>query len=155
MHYIKNSQKLISSGEVEEIIFFQYQRMMRYGGQWHLERRAALPGCVFLAGTNVEIPKGNLKKAGDLEKNICLTPCEIPYLRELCQNKGLIAISRGIIRDGVPVVTSGPLTGRERLIRKIDRHKRTARIEIFFNGEKKQVTVGLEIYEKETQADRE
>ena len=45
-------------------------------------------------------------------------------------------------------VRSGPLKGQEDIIRKIDRHKRTAQIEISFGDQKIQVTVGLEIYEK-------
>lgn len=57
-------------------------------------------------------------------------------------------MSKGVIRNGRPVITSGPLKGREGLIRKIDRHKRIADIEIPLAGERRQVTVGLEIYEK-------
>ena len=72
-------------------------------------------------------------------------------MKELCRNGILIEISRGVIRNGAPVITSGPLKGRERLIRRIDRHKRTAEIEIPFAGDKRRVTVGLEIYEKDMQ----
>ena len=40
-----------------------------------------------------------------------------------------VPMSRGIIRDGVTIVTEGPLVGNEARIRKIDRHRRLAKIE--------------------------
>lgn len=137
------------SGEMEEILCFQYQRMIRYGGAWHLERRMALPGYVFISGTDAlekKIRRGNQRRRED----VSVAPCGIPYLKHLCPNGSLIGLSRGIIKDGTAVLTSGPLKGRERLIRKIDRHKRTAEILIPFDGERRQMTVGLEIYEKVT-----
>ncbi|MCI8724976.1 MAG: hypothetical protein HFG66_02405 [Hungatella sp.] len=133
-------QEIIYSGKTEEILCFQYQRMMRYGGKWHMEKRLALPGYVFVAGTNMLVKR---------RCDVSLTPCEAPYLKKMCQNSALIGISRGIIRNGTVVVTSGPLKGRESLIQKIDRHKRTADIEIPFDSGRKRITVGLEIYEKE------
>ncbi len=151
--YIERCPKLVTSGKMEEIFCFEYQRMMRYGGMWHLEKRIALPGYIFLTGTNVMILEKVWQEAKEIGKGISLTPCEVPYLKDLCQDGILIGISRGVIQNGVPVVTSGPLKGRERLIRSIDRHKRTARIEIPLDGDKKQLTIGLEIYEKEKQAD--
>lgn len=121
-----------------------------------MEKRMALPGYVFLSGI---INETNVKKIlhwerEDGQKDFII-PCEMPYLKELCQENNLIKMSRGIIRRGVTVVFSGPLKGRERLIQRIDRHKRTADIEIPFAGDKKQVTVGLEICEKETLRDRQ
>lgn len=140
--------EIMASRELEEVLCFQYQRMMRYGRTWHLERRMALPGYVFVAGSAVP---GKRKWQGSLKRKdtFSVTPCETPYLKELCDNGSLIGISRGIIRNGDAIVTNGPLKGRESLIRRIDRHKRTAEIEIPFAGGKRQITVGLEIYEKE------
>lgn len=146
--YMQKCLELVNSEKMEEIVCFQYQRMMRYGGSWHLESRTVLPGYVFLTGSNVMELERNWQEDGEMKQNISLTPCETPYLKDLCQDGLLIEISRGVIKNGVPIIISGPLKGRERLIRRIDRHKRTAEIEIPFNGAKKQVTVGLEIYEK-------
>lgn len=146
--YMNAYSEFIDSGEMEEVLCFQYQRMMRYGGTWHLEKRMALPGHVFVAGTDMLVktnPQGFLKRSS----GVSMTPCEPPYLKGLCDNGFLIGISRGVIKNGATVITSGPLKDREALIRRIDRHKRTAKIEIPLAGEKKQITVGLEIYEKE------
>ena len=131
---------LMAAEELQEVHCFQYQRMMRCKGEWHLERRTLLPGYIFLSGSRELALKGR----GDMS----LSPCEPPFLKELCGDGSLIDMSRGIIKDKIPTVTSGPLRGREQLIRKIDRHKRTAEIEIPIDGKKQRVTVGLEIYQK-------
>ncbi len=134
--------------ELGEILCFQYQRMIRYGGKWHLEKRLALPGYIFVDGSDEMIKNGwYRKKIGECD--IFLIPCEIPYLKGMCYKGSLIELSRGIIKYGDVVITDGPLKGREALIQRIDRHKRTAEIEIPFAGGQKQITVGLEIYEKE------
>ena len=140
--------KIIDSEEMEEMLCFQYQRMIRYGGTWHLEKRIALPGCIFVAAADVP-RKRKQQRSSNRNDKVFVTPCEFPYLKELCDNGSLIELSKGVIKNGTTVVTRGPLKGRESLIRKIDRHKRTAEIEIPFGSGKKQITIGLEIYEKE------
>ncbi len=140
--YTEKYQKLASSDGLKEVICFEYQRMMRYGGSWHLERRKLLPGWIFFAGTKAIEFEGD----GKIRSPI---PYKVSHLTELCQEEHLIGMSKGIIKDGKPMVTSGPLKGRESLIRKIDRHKRTAEIEIPFVEDDTRVTVGLEIYEKQ------
>lgn len=138
--YTDRYLRLLDPEDLKEVICFRYQRMMRYGGTWHVETRILMPGCIFLSGTNVT----------ELDQvRISLTPWKTPYLKELCQEGDLIHMSRGIICNGRVVISAGPLKGREDLIRRIDRHKRIAVIEVPFGDEKKQVTVGLEIYEKQ------
>jgi len=145
--YIENCLKFMNLGEMEEVICFRYQRMIRYGGKWHLENRMALPGCIFLSRTDAMTMKSNWQ--GNTGIRVSYIPCETPYLKKMCWEGNLVGMSRGIIRNEELMVTSGPLKGRERLIRKIDRHKRTAQIEIPLAGDKRLVTVGLEIYKKE------
>ena len=141
-YYTEMYLNLTSSDGLYEVICFEYQCMMRYGGSWHLERRKLLPGWIFLSGTKAI----ESKRDGDI---ISPVPYETSCLRELCQEEHLIGMSKGVIKDGKPVVTSGPLKGRESLIRRIDRHKRTAEIEIPFVEDDMRVIVGLEIYEKQ------
>lgn len=143
--YTEIYEKLTDSGRLKEVISFEYQRMMRYGGGWHMERKKLLPGWIFLSGVRPE----ELKRSKYRKNIISLIPCETPYMKTMCQEGNLIGMSKGIIREGKTVITSGPLKGREYLIRRIDRHKRTAEIEVPFAGENTRVTVGLEIYEKQ------
>ena len=147
--YAKKYQDFAVSENLQEVVCFQYQRMLRYGGEWHLERRPLLPGCIFLSGDMKNIGKADADREGGPKSKLSLIPCEIPFWKMLCQKDNLIVMSRGIIKDGNLVVTSGPLKGYERLIRKIDRHKRIAEIEVSLAGEETRVTVGLEIYQKQ------
>ena len=71
---------------------------------------------------------------------------EEQFLRGLCGETHHSGMSKGYIRGGHTHVTEGPLRGKERLIRRIDRHKRIARLEL--PGSLRNVNVGLEIYEK-------
>ena len=147
--YIEKYSASVTTGDIKEIICFQYQRMMRCAGTWHLEKRMVLPGYIFLLGTNEMALKRMIWEDGQVKRDIFLTPCETPYLKTLCQDGMLIGISKGIIKNQTIAVTSGPLKKREWMIRKIDRHKRTAEIEIPLIGNRKRITVGLEIYRKE------
>ena len=140
--YVEKCQRLTELGNLQEVICFQYQRMLRYKGGWHMEKRTLLPGCVFVSGIQLTGTKENL--------NPSLIPCTISQIRSLCSNENLIGMSTGIIKNGIPVVTNGPLKGRELMIRKIDRHKRTAEIVVpSFMDKDTRITVGLEIYEKQ------
>ena len=73
---------------------------------------------------------------------------EKDYLLGFCDNKHILSMSIGIIKGDRVFVTSGPLMGRESIIKRIDRHKRRAEIEIEFMGDIRRVSVALEIVEK-------
>ena len=60
----------------------------------------------------------------------------------------MTAMSEGIIEGSRVIVRTGPLQGMEGLIRKIDRHKRKAWLELPMFGGTHTVQVGLEITEK-------
>lgn len=139
--YVKECQEFTKTKTMQDIIHFQYQRMLRYGGSWHLENRTLLPGCIFLSEKRAVKLKECLKAS--------LIPCEISQLKSLCSEENLIEMSEGVIKNGVPIVINGPLKGRECLIRRIDRHRRTAEIEVVLAGKEARMVVGLEIYEKQ------
>ena len=46
------------------------------------------------------------------------------------EEKKKISMSTGYIKDGRTYVTKGPLQGREKIISRIDRHKRLAKLSI-------------------------
>lgn len=71
---------------------------------------------------------------------------------ELLKNLGVgetpVEMSTGVIVNGSVMITEEPLAGLETCIRKIDRHKRKAWLEIGMFGRTIQIMVGLEITEK-------
>lgn len=150
--YVEEYEKLAKTENLQEVVSFQYQRMLRYGGSWHLENRIVLPGYIFLSESETacweERKRENQKAVKGLLRSFMI-PCNISCLKDLCAEGNLIGMSLGMIQDGIPVVTQGPLKGREHLIRRIDRHKRTAEIELWLAGHTERIVVGLEIYKKQ------
>lgn len=111
------------------------------------------PHYVFLESDDEECLARELKQYGQIFTVLAGQDALVPvhteeeqFLRGLCGDNHHSGMSKGYIRGGHTYVTEGPLRGKERLIRKIDRHKRTARLEM--PGSLRNVNVGLEIYEK-------
>ncbi len=92
--------------------------------------------CIFkLLGSE----NADCMKLTEEEKNFLLSFCDDDYVTE--ESKGFI------IGDKI-IVTSGPLEGRESIIKKIDRHKRRAEIEFKFLGDIRRISVALEVISK-------
>lgn len=73
---------------------------------------------------------------------------EKEFLLGFCNNEYIVENSKGFIVGDKVSVTSGPLQGRESVIKKIDRHKRCAEIELRWFGDLRRVSVALEIVSK-------
>lgn len=133
----------------------RYERMKRYQGEWHKERRILFPGYVFVISSDLKQMKGCLQQVigltkllGMEETVIPLTEEEIHFLVQFAGDDHVVTMSKGIVEGTQVIVTEGPLKGQEGLIRKIDRHKRKAWIEIKMFGWIQRVEVGMEILEK-------
>lgn len=70
------------------------------------------------------------------------------FLSSLLDENGTIQMSRGDIIAGNFDIKQGTLQEKEGCIRRIDRHKRIAEIEVSLHGENRRVRVGLEIVSK-------
>jgi len=73
---------------------------------------------------------------------------EKQMLMSLCNEDYNIESSRGIIEGDQIHIIDGPLKGMESIVKKIDRHKKQAWIELEFISDKRLVGVALEIIEK-------
>lgn len=80
--------------------------------------------------------------------DIAMREHEKNMLLKLCNNSHLIEPSSGVIVGSKVYIKEGPLMGLESIVRKIDRHKRRAVIEVDFMGTNKSINVALEIVEK-------
>ncbi len=79
---------------------------------------------------------------------IALRETEKKMLLSLCNEDHCIESSSGFIAGERIQITEGPLKGRESIIKKINRHKREAWIEMEFMGNKRVVILPLEIVSK-------
>ena len=136
-------------------MFLPYcQRMKRYQGDWHIESRMLVPYGIFLLTEDPDRLQAalsdfffNSSAEGNGQKAVPVDEPAVEFLRELCGDGEQIDLSRGYIRSGETFVTEGPLKGKESLIRRIDRHKRLAKVEIPASSQ--MAEVGLEIYAKD------
>lgn len=147
---------LISSNVLERCFIPYYQQKKRFQGEWHIQERILFPGYVFLITQNPEKLVNGLKKVIGLTKLIGtgdeivpLVQEEIDLLMKIGTDKQLVEMSSGIIENDRVQILAGPLMGMEGNIRRIDRHKRTAYLEIEMFGRTVEMKVGLEIIRKE------
>ena len=127
------------AGLVRDAFCLRSQVMRRREGAWVIEERALYPGYVFveadeawqvsealglLAETPAVLGGESADEAG--VGPVALGPAEEAVVCELGGRCHVIGFSRGRIEAGRLVVEEGPLRGRERLVTRIDRHKRLA-----------------------------
>lgn len=126
-------REALSKDAAEDVFILTYDRMRRYEGAWHVEERNLVPSCVFLVSRDGRLLAEELWKCGILGERDGV--CEVcreaeEFLRGLYGEGRHLEMSKGIIRDGRPEVTAGPLKGMEKRIRRIDRHKKLVRLEV-------------------------
>lgn len=149
---LANCKKYLPSKAFRDMFVLTYDRMRKYEGTWHLERRPLFPGHVFLESEDKDILSEGLGTSGMISRlwghMVLVGRREEEFLKELCGEAHHLEMSRGIIQKGNTRITEGPLKGREDQICGIDRHKRLARIEIRMKPDHHFIPAGLEITEK-------
>lgn len=140
---------------LEEYFVPKYERKRKYLGQWRTERTVLFPGYIFIITEDVEGLYLALKQVPQLtkllgigEKWTPMTEEDIAIIEALSGKERLVKHSEGYIEGNKVIVTDGPLVGMEAMIRKIDRHKRKAFLEVPMLGRTLTVQVGLEIVTK-------
>ncbi len=135
----------------------RYERKRKYLGQWQIQKAILFPGYIFVISGQIEALYENLKRIpeftrllGTGEKWTPMTKEDIALVELLSGKDRLMRFSEGYIEGETVTVVSGPLCGLEGTIRKIDRHKRLAWMEINMFGRLTEIQAGLEILEKNT-----
>lgn len=152
---ITQCEKKIDHGILKRCFAPYYEAMKKYKGEWHLERKILFPGYVFMITDEVESLYLELKSIIGLTKLIGtgrevipLKKEEVDFLTAFGKERQVVEMSTGILENGCVHITDGPPKGREDMIRKIDRHKRKASLEIPMFGRILETQAGLEIVEK-------
>ena len=149
------TEKILSEQILEKSFIPRYERKRRYRGVWHTAKDILFPGYVFLSTEQPEALFLELKKVVGLTKLLRSQEYILPlkkeeekFLRQVSDEEQVVELSTGLIEGSQVVIVDGPLKGLESRIKRIDRHKRLAWIEMEMLGEVRLVTVGLEIVEK-------
>lgn len=151
----RQCENIIEKDILERSFIPYWEQMKRYQGEWHKEKTILFPGYVFLVSGDEDKLYHRLKKVIGLTKLIGtgreivpLDEAEVRFLLEFGGEEQIVSMSKGIIKNDKIVVTTGPLKGKDGLIRKIERHKRRAYLAIEMFGKKIETQVGLEIVAK-------
>ena len=152
----KACEILISKEVLKECFIPKNKRMKKIKGNWMKIEEILFSGYVFLVSDDPDKLYLELKKVPDLTKMLGhvngdifpLYDDEVVFLKSLGDDDHVVEISTGLIENDEVMITSGPLKGKEGIIRRIDRHKRIALIEVELFGKTTQAKVGLEIVSK-------
>ena len=132
---------------------------IKRNNEWRTIEKALFPGYLFIDTDSIDDFAVKLNKNGELFCKVLdcdnsyypLNEEESGFVEKLYVDGGFFDPSVGIFEGDRIKITSGPLYGMEGAIKKIDRHKRTARIELNMFGRTVKSTVGLEIIEQLSQ----
>ena len=142
---------------VNELFIPKYICLKRYKKEWHEQLLPLFPNYFFVDTEQPEKVEERLKPLSRIMKPVCvgtdfvpIYPEEQKFLEEMMDEHHVIQKSTGNIIDGQFDIYEGPLRDAEKysLIKKVDRHKRLANLEIQLLGAARQVQVALEIVKK-------
>ena len=148
-------RRVIDSEILQECFIPKGERMRRYEGAWHKEKKILFPRYLFFITDTVEKLYFELKKIPELTKIlgdgttfVSLEQDEVSLLKQMGGDEHIAYMSSGYIEGDKIIITEGPLKNLEGTIRKIDRHKRTAVVQIKMMGQLRDVVMGVEIVRK-------
>ena len=147
--------KALAGPELVRDCFALSCRVLRKNqGVWRLVTETMFPGYLFVASDDIEAFEKTIKRStafarllGAERRAFALRPEEASFVHDFGGPSHVVGFSRGTIDNGRTIIDEGPLRGHVDRIKKIDRHKRIAYLDIGLLDQK-QVRVGLEIVRK-------
>lgn len=139
-----------------DIFVLRFNRLKKFYGKWHKESKVMFPGYIFIDTETPELVYEAFKRipafvsllGKDRESFTPIEKSKEALFRSMIDETYEIAVSTGFIEGDKVTITEGPLAGKEAMIKRIDRHKRIAVLDVEMFGERIGVTVGLEVVEK-------
>ena len=129
---------------------YRFQRKIQ--GKWQIVDELLTPGYLYAETSDIRSLEKHVSElplfAKVLRMNgniIALSEAELEWLDRLTGPNRVVGFSVGYMEGDRVVIEDGPLAGLESKIKKINRHKRLAYVDIQLLGRSKTVAVGLEI----------
>lgn len=149
-------RRLIPPTVLQECFIPEYETMWRIHGEWRLVKRLLFPGYLFFVTDDAEALNKELlgvplpiRLLGNEENSFFpLTKKEQDWFLSFMDGEHIVRMSEGYLKGDKVTVTRGPLMGFEADIRKIDRHKRRAYLDVTLFGRTVPASVGLEVVRK-------
>lgn len=148
--------RLIPKNILSECFIPRTKTVRKLRGQFYEREDILFKGYVFMISDVIDDLYQQLKLIPELTKVLGndgqgilpLLKEEVMFLLQFGKENHIVEMSKGYIVGTKINITSGPLVGNEGIIRKIDRHKRIAYIEVKLFDQLTTVKVGLEIISK-------
>ena len=152
-HKVKGDlERYLPEGLMEKCFIPLYEEKVKFNHNWHMKTKILFPCYLFVVTDDPEKLYMELKHIDGLTKLLKsgddilpLPENEVDLLKRLGGDNHIVEMSLGYKEGDKVVITKGPLIGYETLIKKIDRHKRKAILEVEFFHQKKEIEVGLEV----------
>ena len=154
---IHQIEKLVDSDTFSSCFVPQYEIKKRYSGVWKYVKEILFPGYVFVDTKTPEVFRKELNKVSRMtrllhdgnEQFIPLADEEKTLISAFVgDDDHVMKMSEGIIEGDEIIILKGPLMNHMGLVKKIDRHKRLAYLELYMCGRPITIKAGLEIIKK-------
>lgn len=143
---------LIPQSVLQQCFIPYYEEQRKLHGKWNVLKKVLFPGYIFMVTDELDELwfqlkriQGMTKILGTGDEILPLTEEEVTFMQRFGGEKQVVEISKGILEGNQVKILSGPLTGKEALINKIDYHKRRAYLELEMFGRMQKICLGLEV----------
>lgn len=147
----------LSSSIYKDIFVLRYTRKMKLGGKWQNVVKTLFPGYLFVDTDNIMQVKLELNAIKVMTNVLGADNDPVPisieeqeFLQSLIDDAYIVRMSSGFIIGDQIALTEGPLKNTKGIIKKINRHKREAEIDVNLFGTITSAVVGLEVVRKVT-----
>ncbi|MEF2846325.1 MAG: antiterminator LoaP [Eggerthellaceae bacterium] len=150
--------RLVDAKTFNSCFIPQYEIKKRFVGVWKYVREVLFPGYIFVDTKTPQAFRKELSKVSRMtrmlhdgnEHFIPLAEEEKTLISAFIgHDDHVMKMSEGIIEGDEIIILKGPLMNHAGLVKKIDRHKRLAYLEIHMCGRLITIKTGLEIIKKQ------
>ena len=158
---VEEQVKVMVENGLYDSCFHPMRRMKKkFRGEWKEIQEKLLPGYVFITSDRVQELYQELKNmpaftrmlGKDREQFIPLPEHEVKWLERMIESSGQnmeVQLSQvSVSENDVVTILSGPLKDMEGCIKKIDLHRRIAKVEVDFMNRKTVIHLGIEMVGK-------
>jgi transcriptional antiterminator NusG len=152
----------IDAGAYHDIFVPQSITKKHYRREWHDVKKVLFPGYVFVDTDQIEEIAKKLNEINGFtrilrcgDEIVPVSRQERKFLEGLMDDDHTVRYSLGIIIGKKVCITEGALKNRSGLIRKVDRHRRIAVLDVNFFGRPTPVEVGFGAFARVTEEEWE
>lgn len=147
---MQQCQEYIDEAAYHEMFIPMYKTKKHFKKEWHEVEKPLFPGYLFVDTNEIEPIMTGLKKFRQYTKLLkdgdVISPVkkeEQDFLALMMDKNHIVQYSEGFLIGDEVYITSGPLRKIPGWIKSVDRHRRTAKMEIPIFGRRTPIEVGL------------